>query len=83
MGNLSRTLGGDGGCSASDNLPTLRRALWRASPKTLSEKPYRSSHARLIGVSDHTAGWPDLKSMPHEIDAVARAPDAWGVRVVA
>ena len=32
---------------------------------------YSASHALLIGVSDYTAGWPDLESVPGEMDSVA------------
>ena len=29
---------------------------------------YKGSHALLIGVSDYTAGWPDLEAIPDELD---------------
>ncbi len=29
---------------------------------------YKGSHALLVGVSDYTAGWPDLESIPGELD---------------
>lgn len=32
---------------------------------------YADSHALLIGVSDYTAGWPDLESIPAELDDMA------------
>jgi hypothetical protein len=35
-----------------------------------SLKLYKSSHALLIGVSDYTAGWPDLTAVPEELRAV-------------
>ncbi|MCP4755007.1 MAG: SUMF1/EgtB/PvdO family nonheme iron enzyme [Proteobacteria bacterium] len=31
---------------------------------------YEKSHALLIGVSDYTAGWPDLETIPSELDKV-------------
>ncbi len=31
---------------------------------------YRASRALLIGVSDYTAGWPDLESIPSELETV-------------
>jgi len=33
---------------------------------------YRGSHALLIGVSDYTAGWPDLESVPAELERVKK-----------
>ena len=39
---------------------------------------YQQSHALLIGVSDYTEGWPDLRSIPAELDqleAVLRAQE--------
>jgi len=32
---------------------------------------YHESHALLVGVSDYTAGWPDLESVPGELELVA------------
>lgn len=32
---------------------------------------YQESHALLVGVSDYTAGWPDLESVPGELELVA------------
>ncbi|MEE8434486.1 MAG: caspase family protein, partial [bacterium] len=34
---------------------------------------YKGSHALLIGVSDYTAGWPDLESIPGELDRLEEA----------
>ena len=31
---------------------------------------YKGSHALVVGVSDYTAGWPDLESIPGEIEQV-------------
>ena len=32
---------------------------------------YEESHALVIGVSDYTAGWPDLESVAKDVDAVS------------
>ncbi len=32
--------------------------------RTTELELYRGSHALLVGVSDYTAGWPDLESVP-------------------
>ncbi len=42
---------------------------------------YGSSHALLIGNSDYTAGWPDLESVPRELEKVKRALEAQGFQV--
>ena len=34
---------------------------------------YEGSHALLIGVSDYTAGWPDLESIPSELAEIEKA----------
>ena len=34
---------------------------------------YKGSHALLVGVSDYTAGWPDLESIPGELDQLQNA----------
>ncbi len=34
---------------------------------------YRGSHALLVGVSDYTAGWPDLESIPGELKQLEKA----------
>mgnify|MGYP001819094822 FL=1 len=39
---------------------------------------YRESHALLVGVSDYTAGWPDLESVPRELDQVKKTLEAQG-----
>ena len=42
---------------------------------------YKNSCALLIGVSDYTAGWPDLESIPGELEAVAKVLKAFGFNV--
>ncbi len=42
---------------------------------------YGGSHALLVGNSDYTAGWPDLESVPRELDQVQRALEAQGFQV--
>jgi hypothetical protein len=37
---------------------------------------YKESHALVIGVSDYTAGWPDLEAIPSEIDQLVNALEA-------
>ena len=34
---------------------------------------YKASYALLIGVSDYTAGWPDLENIPAEVEMVANS----------
>ena len=34
---------------------------------------YEENHALVIGVSDYTAGWPDLESVVRDVDAVPPA----------
>jgi hypothetical protein len=43
---------------------------------------YRQSYALLIGVSDYTAGWPDLESVPSELAQVENVLTAQGFKVV-
>lgn len=43
---------------------------------------YRESYALLIGVSEYTAGWPDLESIPAEIRDVENVLIAQGFHVV-
>jgi uncharacterized caspase-like protein len=43
---------------------------------------YKESHALLIGISDYTAGWPKLESVPHEINKVEAALKKQGFHVV-
>ncbi len=42
---------------------------------------YKESHALLIGVSDYTAGWMDLNSVPQEMDDIADALKRQGFTV--
>ncbi|MDJ0890275.1 MAG: PEGA domain-containing protein [Gammaproteobacteria bacterium] len=42
---------------------------------------YGSSHALLVGNSDYTAGWPDLESVPRELERVERVLKAQGFQV--
>ena len=42
---------------------------------------YRQSYALLIGVSDYTAGWPDLESVPSEMKQVESVLTAQGFKV--
>lgn len=43
---------------------------------------YKESHALVIGISDYTAGWPKLESVPHEINKVEAALKNRGFHVV-
>jgi len=43
---------------------------------------YKNSYALLIGVSDYTAGWPDLESIPGELQAVEKVLRDFGFKVV-
>ena len=52
------------------------RGIKRVEIKTKSGETvglYEESHALVIGVSDYTAGWPDLESVPDDIKAVSQA----------
>ena len=42
---------------------------------------YRASYALLIGVSDYTAGWPDLETVPGELQRVESVLQAQGFEV--
>jgi hypothetical protein len=42
---------------------------------------YKGSHALLIGISDYTAGWPDLETVPAETARVAAVLEALGFQV--
>ena len=42
---------------------------------------YKNSYALLIGVSDYTAGWPDLESIPGELQAVEKVLKRFGFEV--
>ena len=43
---------------------------------------YQGSYALLIGISDYTAGWPDLGSVPGELNRVEAALKKQGFEVV-
>lgn len=42
---------------------------------------YKGSYALVIGVSDYTAGWPDLESIPGELDLLSKALESKGFNV--
>lgn len=42
---------------------------------------YKESHALLVGVSDYTNGWPDLNSVPGEINELEAALNGQGFKV--
>ena len=42
---------------------------------------YEESHALVIGVSDYTAGWPDLESVAKDVDAVSASLEGHGFNV--
>jgi hypothetical protein len=43
---------------------------------------YEQSHALVIGVSDYTAGWPDLESVTKDVEEVSAALEGQGFNVV-
>ena len=43
---------------------------------------YRKSYALLVGISDYTAGWPDLESIPSELDQVEKVLNNKGFHVI-
>ena len=62
--------------------------VWLSSPKDIDKgltvaartdpakhiiEGYQGSHALLIGVSDYNSGWPDLLSVPSEIETLSQA----------
>ena len=61
------------------------RGIKRIEIKTVSGETvglYEESHALVIGVSDYTAGWPDLESVPDDIKAVSQALEKHNFNVV-
>ncbi len=63
---------------------TQQRGQQRVKVETLdgqSLELYSGSHALLIGVSDYTAGWSDLHSIPRELDQVSTALEQQGFKV--
>ena len=60
------------------------RSIERVDIRTQSGQKvglYTGSYALLIGVSDYTAGWPDLESVPREMDHLEKALRANGFQV--
>ncbi|MBT4816686.1 MAG: hypothetical protein HON70_13350, partial [Lentisphaerae bacterium] len=51
-------------------------------PTTITGHTYKGSYALVIGVSDYTAGWTDLETVPSEVAAVARVLEDRGFKVV-
>ena len=69
--------------SAERSLAETSRGI-KVSVKDVSGKEiplYAGSYALLIGVSDYTAGWPDLNNIPSELDRVEKALQKQGFRV--
>ena len=60
--------------------PTVITSIRTAQGKQVNL--YKGSYALLIGVSDYTAGWPDLESIPGELAKLRVALEAKGFRVV-
>ena len=61
------------------------RGIKRVEIKTKSGETvglYEESHALVIGVSDYTAGWPDLESVPDDMKAVSQALEKQDFHVV-
>ncbi len=61
------------------------RGIKRIEIKTKSGETvglYEESHALVIGVSDYTAGWPDLESVAKDVDAVSASLEGHGFNVV-
>ena len=57
-------------------LCTAQRGVKRVVIKTQAGETvglYEENHALVIGVSDYTAGWPDLESVVRDVDAVPPA----------
>ncbi len=60
------------------------RGFQRVKVETLDGQSldlYSGSHALLIGVSDYTAGWSDLHSIPGELKLVSAALEKQGFKV--
>ena len=60
------------------------RGIKRVEIKTPSGETvglYEESHALVIGVSDYTAGWPDLESVAKDVDAVSASLEGHGFNV--
>lgn len=68
----------------SSAIAAQERGLRRVAIKTASGENmtlYKGSHALLVGVSDYTAGWPDLESIPGELQRLERALKSKGFSV--
>jgi hypothetical protein len=53
-----------------------------ADPPGAARPLYGESHALVVGISDYTAGWPDLESVPRELEQVQQVLAAQGFSVV-
>ena len=67
-------------------VPTFaaERGIKRVEIKTTTGETvglYEESHALVIGVSDYTAGWPDLESVTKDVEAVSTALEGQGFNV--
>lgn len=57
--------------------------MFRVQDKTGAEVSlYKESHALVIGISDYTAGWPDLPGVEEDIIAVEQALSSFGFNVI-
>ncbi|MCZ6558662.1 MAG: SUMF1/EgtB/PvdO family nonheme iron enzyme [SAR324 cluster bacterium] len=64
--------------------PAQSRGIRQVSVVTQQGKSvdlYKGSHALLIGVSDYTAGWPDLESIPGELAQLQSVLEGQGFSV--
>ena len=62
----------------------VERGIRKVEIKTPSGETvglYEESHALVIGVSDYTAGWPDLESVANDVDAVSASLEGHGFNV--
>ena len=68
----------------ASSLAAKQRGITVVIKDTSSRKVglYKGSHALLIGVSNYTAGWPKLESVPDEINRVEAALKKQGFQVV-
>ena len=63
----------------ADSQRGIKVAAKNADPKQLPL--YEGSYALLIGVSDYRGGWPDLNSIPGELDRVEKSLQSQGFHV--
>lgn len=68
--------------AASANTRGLSLKLTDSKGGKQSVDLYQGSHALLIGASDYTAGWPDLESIPEELERIAKKLTERGFNVV-